>query len=121
MLVYLADDSLTVRIGVRALLMRHGHVVRAFACGEGLIGARKIVIPDIVVTDLAMEPIDGFAVIRAMVGVIPVIAMSGSAHQIALAELQGAIAGALKTPEGIASLPGLVAKFGDLSGSGGVL
>src|SRR5215207_1064751 len=56
--VFLADDNLLVRTGVRALLQRHPdlEIVGEAADYDGLVAGAEAANPDVVVTDIRMPP-----------------------------------------------------------------
>ncbi|MDH2424353.1 response regulator transcription factor [Sphaerisporangium sp. TRM90804] len=52
----IAEDSALLREGLREILTRFGHEVRAVADGAGLLAAVDGQVPDVVVTDVRMPP-----------------------------------------------------------------
>ena len=63
--VWVVDDEGKMRTLLGEILRDEGHTSRAFAGGEEAIAAMEESYPDVVVTDLKMEPVDGMKVLAA--------------------------------------------------------
>ncbi len=96
-LVFLADDNADMRRYVQRLLLSAGFRVRAFPDGATLLQAAGTVVPDLVLSDVMMPGLDGFAVLEALradprLRDIPVLLLSARAGDEA--KVEGMRAGA---------------------------
>ena len=89
--VLLIDDEPMVRKVVRKMLERQGHVVVEAENGRvGLAELRKNPF-DLVITDIVMPEVEGLEVlinVRQHYPSLPVVAMSGTGHALALGSLE---------------------------------
>ena len=87
--ILVVDDDLTSRLLVTEILESDGNVVEAVASGEDAIAAAAAIPPDLVLLDVVMEGLDGFATLgrihRMSVGApIPVIMITGNDDTVAI-------------------------------------
>jgi signal transduction histidine kinase len=95
--VLLADDNPDMRDYIRRLLLDQGYHVEAVGDGEAAIAAARRQVPDLVLSDVMMPVLDGFALLRALredplLCDIPVILLSARAGEEA--RIEGIDAGA---------------------------
>jgi CheY-like chemotaxis protein len=81
-LILLVDDSADDRALYREHLMASGFAVQTAADGQEAVLAAQSAIPDLVLMDLEMPHVDGWAAARQLKGLastkaIPIIALSG--------------------------------------------
>ena len=62
--VFVIDDNDTLREGMAVTLTKSGHQVSAFRSGVDAVAAYAKASPDVVVTDLKMDAMDGLEVVR---------------------------------------------------------
>lgn len=80
--ILIVDDEPSLVISLEFLMMREGHEVRVARDGEaGLAGVRKHR-PDLVVLDVVMPKLDGFAVLESIradpeIAATPVLMLTG--------------------------------------------
>ena len=84
--IVLADDNADVREYVGRLLRAHGLDVQAFADGSTALDAVKAAPPDLVLSDIMMPGLDGFALLRELradpeTSSVPVILLSARAGE----------------------------------------
>jgi PAS domain S-box-containing protein len=89
--ILLADDNADMREYLRRLLARSGYEVEAVADGRSALSAARHRKPELVLTDVMMPGLDGFALLRALradaeLGGIPVILLSARAGEEARIE-----------------------------------
>ena len=87
--VLVVDDDLTSRLLVTEILESDGHVVEAVGSGEDAIAAAAATLPDLVLLDVVMEGLDGFATLSRIHGMsvgapIPVIMITGNDDTVAI-------------------------------------
>lgn len=63
--IWLVDDEAKMRTLLGEILRDEGHTSRAFAGGEEVLAALEESVPDALVTDLKMAPVDGMKVLAA--------------------------------------------------------
>jgi PAS domain S-box-containing protein len=95
--ILLADDNADMRDYVRRLLTQSGYEVEAVADGLAALSAARARKPDLVLTDVMMPGMDGFALLRelradSMLGSVPIIMLSARAGEEA--RIEGMQAGA---------------------------
>ncbi|MFT5392097.1 MAG: two-component system chemotaxis response regulator CheY [Gammaproteobacteria bacterium] len=79
-LVMVIDDEPAVRSLIQHILVEAGYRVEAVPDGAVALARLEACAPDVVITDVVMEPLDGIEVmrdIRKLLPEIPIIAMSG--------------------------------------------
>ncbi|MBK1723250.1 response regulator transcription factor [Thiocystis violacea] len=64
--ILIVDDEPNIVISLEFLMMREGHEVRVARDGEAGLAAVKTHKPDLVVLDVMMPKLDGFAVLEAV-------------------------------------------------------
>lgn len=64
--ILIVDDEPNIVISLEFLMMREGHEVRVARDGEAGLAAVKAHRPDLVVLDVMMPKLDGFAVLQAV-------------------------------------------------------
>jgi CheY-like chemotaxis protein len=64
--ILVVDDEEAVRTAIRSLLEKSGHTVEAVASGAAAVAAAQARRPDLVVLDLGMPGMDGWAVIEKL-------------------------------------------------------
>ena len=64
--ILIVDDEPNIVISLEFLMMREGHEVRVARDGEAGLAAVKALRPDLVVLDVMMPKLDGFAVLEAL-------------------------------------------------------
>lgn len=64
--ILIVDDEPNIVISLEFLMMREGHEVRVARDGEAGLAAVKTHRPDLVVLDVMMPKLDGFAVLEAI-------------------------------------------------------
>lgn len=64
--ILIVDDEPNIVISLEFLMMREGHQVRVARDGEAGLAAVRTHRPDLVVLDVMMPKLDGFAVLRAV-------------------------------------------------------
>ncbi|NEV63517.1 response regulator transcription factor [Thiorhodococcus minor] len=64
--ILIVDDEPNIVISLEFLMMREGHEVRVARDGEAGLAAVKAHRPDLVVLDVMMPKLDGFAVLEAV-------------------------------------------------------
>jgi signal transduction histidine kinase len=64
--VVVVDDDAAVRAFLRTALEQAGHAVRVFARGDEALAACEADAPQVVVTDLVMEPVSGEALLQTL-------------------------------------------------------
>jgi two-component system, OmpR family, response regulator MtrA len=76
--ILLVEDDPSIRRGLEIALTRHGHDLRAAESGEAGLVEFRAAAPDIVVLDLMLPGMDGFAVCRRIraAGDVPVIMLT---------------------------------------------
>src|SRR4051812_16008835 len=82
--VLVADDDADIRGLVRALLERHGHAVRAVGDGQEALRALYAEKPDVILLDVDMPGMDGWAVlgrVRELTDV-PVLMLTAKAGEL---------------------------------------
>ncbi|HET7771133.1 MAG TPA: response regulator transcription factor [Chloroflexota bacterium] len=81
--VLVADDDHGIRVYVAATLRRHGYEVASAATGQETLELAAQKAPDVIVLDLAMPALDGFAVLERLRtwSQAPVIVLSAHADQ----------------------------------------
>jgi signal transduction histidine kinase len=89
--VLLADDNADVREYVSRLLRQEGWAVEAVADGAAALAAARACPPDLVLSDVMMPGLDGFALLAALradpaTGTLPVILLSARAGEEARVE-----------------------------------
>jgi len=73
--IYIADDELNLRRGIRQFLEADGYFVRDFEDGESLLAAFREEEADIVILDIMMPGMDGFTICQEIrkISTVPVI------------------------------------------------
>ena len=66
--ILIVDDEPNIVISLEFLMMREGHEVRVARDGEAGLAAVRTHRPDLVVLDVMMPKLDGFAVLEAVRG-----------------------------------------------------
>ena len=99
--VLVVDDDAAIRDVLTQVLTEAGHTVESCECGASVVDLVQAWQPDIVLLDVLMVPLDGFAVLTALraahlVPTLPVILLSGyltgaSQRQIQLLGARGYI------------------------------
>ena len=87
--ILVIDDDTMIRALLRAILEREGYDVVEAANGADGLQQYQAIRPDLVMTDLQMPVMDGFALLRALQRVVPppaVIAISGNQHDLTQAQ-----------------------------------
>jgi two-component system, NtrC family, sensor histidine kinase KinB len=87
--VLLVDDDEDVREGLAALLHEDGFAVSTAPGGEAALVQATHALPDVVLTDLQMLPIDGVELCRRLHQIdhdLPVIVMTGSSDERSMSE-----------------------------------
>ncbi|HEU0052050.1 MAG TPA: response regulator, partial [Longimicrobium sp.] len=89
--VLLADDNADVRVYVTRLLRQQGWTVEAVPDGAAALAAARARRPDLVLSDVMMPGLDGFALLRALradeaTATVPVILLSARAGEEARVE-----------------------------------
>lgn len=89
--ILLADDNADMRTYVRRLLVQQGYAVEAVADGQATLQAAHERVPDLVLSDVMMPPLDGFGLLRALraeehLATVPVILLSARAGEEAQVE-----------------------------------
>src|SRR4051794_33942438 len=98
--ILVVDDDADIRLLTRLTLERDGHAVTVAAGGEEAIEAVGDSPPDVVVLDVMMPEVDGYAVLRKLKGAgsdssaIPVIMLTALGGPMDRAK--GAIEGAVR-------------------------
>jgi signal transduction histidine kinase len=95
--ILLADDNADMRDYVARLLIERGWFVEAVGDGSAALAAARRRRPDLVLTDVMMPGLDGFALMRALrrepaTATVPVVLLSARAGEEA--RIEGAEAGA---------------------------
>src|SRR4051794_34576146 len=90
--IVLADDDVAVRESLEFWLTGLGHAVVPVADGGALVGACRVSLPDLVISDVHMPDGDGLAAAREVRqdGPVPVILLSGRWDDAAAASAQKA-------------------------------
>jgi DNA-binding response OmpR family regulator len=87
--ILVIDDETMIRALLRAVLEREGYDVVEAADGADGLQQYQATRPDLVMTDLQMPVMDGFALLRVLRRVVPtpaVIAISGDQHDLTQAQ-----------------------------------
>jgi signal transduction histidine kinase len=95
--ILLADDNADMREYLARLLLERGWAVQAVGDGHAALAAAKAHPPDLILSDVMMPGLDGFALLRALradslTAAIPVVLLSARAGEEA--RIEGAQAGA---------------------------
>ena len=78
--ILIVDDEALVRTYLRDLLEEHGYRVCLAPDCKDVMRIFDIVKIDLVLTDIVMPDCDGFELIKALKGKVPIIAMTGRSH-----------------------------------------
>ncbi len=84
--ILVVDDLEDVRALIREALERYGHRVVEAADGAEAVALAQSVLPDLILMDLSMPTLDGFAAVHRIrrlfgLGDVPIIALSAHAAQ----------------------------------------
>lgn len=97
--ILIIEDELEIQFSLKELLEFKGHSVYAVNNGKDAMKALKLIVPDLIITDILMPEMDGYEVLLKLkkeekdtYGKIPVIVVSALAahYQIQTAEKFGA-------------------------------
>ncbi len=78
------DDEATLRETIRYTLRREGYAVDVAADGPGALAAARAVAPDLIVLDVMLPGLDGFAVCRTLraESTVPILLLSARGEEI---------------------------------------
>ena len=82
--IAVVDDDLSIRRGLKCLLEGEGYVVRTYADGERALAGMRESPPDLVLLDVMMPGLNGYAVcsrIRSEFGDLPVVFLTAKASE----------------------------------------
>lgn len=82
--IIITDDNLAVASAFKTMLERHGglHVVQLCESGKEAIEAAKKILPDIMLMDINMYPMNGFEATKAIQASLPSVKIIGfSIHE----------------------------------------
>lgn len=109
--ILLVEDDRFLRKAAEAVLKKHGFTVQTAADGEEGLAAARAALPDLILLDLIMPKMPGFAVLEALkadaaTASVPVIVMSnlGQDADIARATGSGAAAYFIKSNTALGTL-----------------
>ncbi len=97
--VLLIEDDEDLRLALAGTLALSGYEVSEASEGEGALKAATDRNPDVVVTDIVMDGMEGISAImalRARFGTVPIVAISGNPFYLRNSEKLGADAALLK-------------------------
>ena len=97
--ILLVEDDLDLREMLKAILADEGHHVVDVSDGQEALAAIRCGQPDLIVSDIIMDGMDGIAAImafRKLLPETPIIAMSGNELYLSNSEKLGADLGLLK-------------------------
>ncbi len=91
--ILLVEDDVDLRLNLASILARAGHLVIEAAEGEDGVAKITKIRPDVVISDMVMDGMEGISTVLSIRGThpeLPILAISGSAMYLSHAEKLGA-------------------------------